>query len=1267
MASCSFIPLLVPAGLMASPFEFFSSSPVFGGTEPPTQLHLEPHYRNRAALASMFARVQPGNDAFVTEKYHERIAAMLGGWAAELMSSPLASRTLEAALSEDFRGASFSPTKRDERRSISALQIARLHFNSEVSLGAKGFLSTLKSEFGAFERLRVAEFQVTGIRAASAANQKSAVRLQTEVRFELVGVSQDGAREQRVGDWSIDWVLANESPARVVGWRVTREERARFSGSTSFVDIAPQAFDSATSFRDQLLLGIDHWRTVLDGACGIDIYGHNGVSLGDVDGDGFDDIYICQPAGLPNRLYRNRADGTFEDITESSGTGLLENTACALFLDVTNSGRQDLVVVRAGGPSLFVNDGHGKFRERPDAFQFATAPQGTFTGVAAADYDNDGWLDIYFCLYSYYQGADQYRYPTPYYDAENGPPNFLLKNQRDGTFRDATRESGLSANNTRFSFCCAWRPPAGGDAPDLYVVNDFGRKNLYANDGTGKFRDIAPAAGVEDVGAGMSVSCLDYNNDGKADLYVANMWTAAGNRVASQPIFRERDAEAARLLYHKHAMGNSIFKNIGEKKFEDVTREAGLAMGRWSWSSDAWDFDQDGFADVYITNGMLTGSSREDLNSFFWRQVVANSPGDAKPSTAYEQGWNAINELIRADGTWSGFERNLLYVNNRDGTFSDVSGVLGVDFIEDARSFALGDLDHDGRVEMLLKNRGGPQLRLIKNQLPNLGGTISFRLQGMKSNRDAIGAVVELHTQNGKQTQYVQAGSGFLAQHSKELTFGLGEHKGALNATIRWPSGLVQELKGLSAGKRVSLREGDAAQFERFRETPHWSVPEKSASETSRADSVETWLLQPISAPAIKVSDGSDKNYDLASYRGRPVLLIFTSDLSPVSSASLGAVGHMTQALEHASVSVLVLNVKSDELSSGTETAANSAGFTFSRVSASAGTCAIYNLLFRQLYDRHRDMPIPCALLIDAEGQIVKIYQGALAADRVVQDAKRIPQTREERLAKALPFTGYNGGYEFGRNYLSLGSVFFDRGYLDASETFFELATKDHPDTAEPVYGLGSIYLAQNKLAEASAAFEKAVQLRANYPGTVARGWNNLGIVDARQGQIDSAVRHFKKSLEIDANYSVALNNLGNAYRQAKDWDAAQKAFERALQLDVQDPEANYGVGMVYAQKNDPQRALTFLKGAIEARPDYPEALNNLGVVYLRLGNAAEAENSFQQAMRVAPEFSQSYLNLARLYAAQGKVSDARGILNELFKRKPGDAAATQELSLLPQ
>ena len=160
-----------------------------------------------------------------------------------------------------------------------------------------------------------------------------------------------------------------------------------------------------------------------------------------------------------------------------------------------------------------MNEGGGKFRQKPDAFQFATPPQGTFTGAAAADYDRDGWLDIYFCLYVYYQGADQYKYPSPYYDAQNGPPNFLMRNNRDGTFRDVTKESHLDQNNTRYSFCCGWSDFDGDGWPDLYVVNDFGRKNLYRNNGNGTFADVAAQAGVEDVGAGMGVCWLDYDND----------------------------------------------------------------------------------------------------------------------------------------------------------------------------------------------------------------------------------------------------------------------------------------------------------------------------------------------------------------------------------------------------------------------------------------------------------------------------------------------------------------------------------------------------------------------------------------------------------------------------------------------------------------------------------------------------------------------------------------------------------------------------------
>ena len=261
------------------------------------------------------------------------------------------------------------------------------------------------------------------------------------MRYELVGSARgfpSRAARGASGNWNGSRPRREDFACAAGGSLDETQSRA---SAPVFADITAQAFAGNSSYASQLLRGADYWRTVLDVACGIDIYGHNGVSIGDIDDDGFDDLYVCQPAGLPNRLYRNRGDGTFEDITESSGVGVLENTACALFADFDNDGRQDLIVVRTNGPLLFVNQGDGKFRQRPDAFHFAQPPQGTFTGAAVADYDRDGWLDVYFCLYLYYQGTDQYKYPSPYYDAENGPPNFLMRNQRDGTFRDVTARS----------------------------------------------------------------------------------------------------------------------------------------------------------------------------------------------------------------------------------------------------------------------------------------------------------------------------------------------------------------------------------------------------------------------------------------------------------------------------------------------------------------------------------------------------------------------------------------------------------------------------------------------------------------------------------------------------------------------------------------------------------------------------------------------------------------------------------------------------------
>ncbi len=788
--------------------------------------------------------------------------------------------TFDKFLAQDFSGSSPQHFEESLVRPGGTLQVYRRKFASQPTLEKVAFLKELRASMLAFEKLLTADFQVTNIDASPSSSSDPPSRLQTRIRYELVGTGVDFYREQRVGEWDVEWAPSGAGEFRVRRWQFETERRSR-SASPVYIDIAAQSLGSNPSYASQLLRGADYWRTVLDGACGIDIYGHNGVSVADIDNDGFDDLYVCQPAGLPNRLYRSRGDGTFEDITATSGVGILENTACALFADVDNDGRQDLIVVRTNGPLLFLNEGGGKFRQKPHAFQFATPPQGTFTGAALADYDRDGWLDIYFCLYAYYQGTDQYKYPLPYYDAQNGPPNLMMRNQRDGSFRDVTVESGLNENNTRYSFCCGWSDFNHDGWPDLYVVNDFGRKNLYRNNGDGTFTDIAPQAGVEDTGAGMSVCWFDYDNDGVEDLYVANMWTAAGQRISAQEVFEKDSPEKIRSLYRKHAMGNSLFRNGGNGQFHDESAAAGVQMGRWSWASDAWDFDHDGYADLYVTNGMVSGPSQDDLNSFFWRRVVAKSPQDATPSSEYEQGWNAINELIRADGTWSGYERNVFYANNRDGTFSDVSGAAGFDFLEDGRSLALSDFDHDGRLEVFLKNRNGPQLRVLKNALTDLSPSIAFRLRGTKSNRDAIGALVTVQTQSTSQTRSLQAGSGFLSQHGKDLFFGLGGAKDSVRASIWWPSGLVQELRGLPINHRVWVEEG-SAQFraEAFREAkPLSNQPATSDPVTPEPlpISAETWLLAPVTAPDFTLPDLTGQPHTLTALRGKPAILNFWS------------------------------------------------------------------------------------------------------------------------------------------------------------------------------------------------------------------------------------------------------------------------------------------------------------------------------------------------------------------------------------------------------
>lgn len=323
-------------------------------------------------MAAMLAKVTAGSDAFTSEKYHDQLAVILGGWRKDLLQGPQNVGTIAAALREDFTGSTLLPSASRMVRSDSTLEIRHHQFSARADLTRDGFIEQLRGYLSSFSKFLTADFQITGIDLGPGqAGVGVPAAITTTVRYELVGSGANCYREQRVGDWKMMWRGDGSEKFRLAQWTAAGEIESR-SAQPAFADISGQTLGSNSSYAAQLTLGVDYWRTVLDGASGIDIYGHNGVSFGDIDNDGCDDLYICQPSGLPNRLYRNRGDGTFEDVTEAAGVGVLENSACALFADIDNDGRQDLIVVRAGnGPLLFKNEGGGKFQAKPHAFRFA--------------------------------------------------------------------------------------------------------------------------------------------------------------------------------------------------------------------------------------------------------------------------------------------------------------------------------------------------------------------------------------------------------------------------------------------------------------------------------------------------------------------------------------------------------------------------------------------------------------------------------------------------------------------------------------------------------------------------------------------------------------------------------------------------------------------------------------------------------------------------------------------------------------------------------
>ncbi len=1225
---------------------------------PFADVRLSPHYPSNSPLDSLLALAAPGTDEYITEGYVSEIVALLEKWSQQLRLDSSATSVMNNFVDESVRANALTPVREIALRMGDPIQVLRREFASQLLAGRERFVADMQASLTQLQKLEVADFEIYECTQVAS----SPLLLEAKIRYDLVGKSEHGVREERIGDWLIRW-SRNESGAwRVLQWNTVNETVSRAVGPV-FVDITSHLLGQTDSYEQQLLHGADYWRTVLDGAVGLDIYGNNGVAVGDFDGDGLDDLYVCQAAGLPNRLYRNRGDGTFEDVTEQSGVGVLDFTACALFADFDNRGKQDLLVVRSTGPLLFVNDGNGKFSLKRDAFRFARPPQGAFTHAAIADYDHDGRLDIYFCLYTYYQGLDQYRYPVPYFDARNGPPNYLFHNEGNGFFQDRTETSGLNVENDRYSFACSWGDSNGDGWPDLYVVNDFGRNDLYRNNGDGTFAAVSTEAKVNEAGAGMSGCWLDFDNDGKQDIYAAGMWVAAGMRVFQDPHFHSGEPEAIRSLYRRHMSGNSLYRNLGDGTFQNVAMNAGVDMGRWSWSTDAWDFDHDGYPDLYVANGYISGAERRDVSSFFWRQVVAKSPQDSNPSPSYERGWSAMNELIRSDSTWNGHERNVFFANNRDGTFSDVSGVVGLDFRDDSRAFSLADLDGDGRLEVVLKNRNAPQVRILRLASESVGGSIVLRLRGTKSNRDGIGAAVTVEVGSLRQTKYLQAGSGFLSQHTKELFFGVGTNREPVRATVRWPSGLTQNYAALPLNHRIEIEEGSPDfKAKPFAVSPKsWARAGEPANEESLPQSSSSWLIEPVRAPAFSLPDTAGNLINLHSLRDSFVLLSFWASESPACRDQLQRLRQAQTLSASNRLQIVAVNVDAPLDAAVIKAFAGKELFAFPIVLGTPDVVGVYNLVYRYLFDRHRDLPLPTSFLIDPTGNIAKVYQGTFTATELSEDLASTPRTPEQRVRKALPFPGILPDTGFQRNQFTYGVAFFQHGFLEEAAQSFKQVIGENPADPDAHYNLGTLYLRRNSLVEAQQSLQEAVRLRPDYP----EAWNNLGMLAAQKGNDEDAIRDFQRSLQLRPSYATASLNLGNVYRRQGNLDEAERFLKRAYDAEPANPEASYSLGMLYAHRGQTDLAVKGLERAISLRPDYAEALNNLGVLFVQNQRYPNAEQNFKACIQLAPDFDQAYLNLARLYMVSNEKEKARTVLQALLEKQPQHKVAQQMLQML--